>query len=240
MKRAPLYITEAEMCTAFCDWARKQGWTPYPEWDGWDILLVAADGTQIGVQAKLQYNLKLLEQTVPNGYEATDARGPDFRAVLLPRYTSESLLNALGISLIYAVSSYLTPTFHPDLTHQGYRAWHYWNPAQRVKLPDYVPDVQPGASGPIQLTEWKIRALRLAAILDLRGNLTRADFKRHGVDPRRWTATDEWLLPGSEPGQFIRGPGLRFAEQHPVVFAQIRAEIEADIARSARGQEERP
>jgi len=228
VKRTPLYAAEAEMCTAFCEWARKQGWVPYPEWDGWDILLVGVDGVQIGVQAKLQYNLKLLDQVTPGGYEAVDARGPDFRAVLLPHYTSESLLNALGISLIYAVSNHRVPLFHPELTHQGYRAWHYWNPKHRVKLPDYVPDVQPGASGPVQLTEWKIRALRVAATLEVRGFITRADFKRYGVDPRRWTATDEWLLPGAEPGQFVKGPGLRFAEQHPAVFAQIRSEIEAE------------
>jgi hypothetical protein len=235
MKRKSIFATEAAMCTAFCDWAKKQGWTPYPETAGWDVLLVAADGTQIGVQAKLQFTVKLLAQCLHSSwYDACAGVGPDFRAVLLPGFKGdhEAILQTLGLMQFHCYGTTAAPMFSPAIGG-GHDSWHYWNPAQREKLPAYVPDVQPGASGPVQLTEWKIAALRVSALLDIRGYVTRADFKRERIDPRRWmlgTETSKWLLPGAVSGQFVRGPGLRFAEQHPVVFAQIRSELEAEGA----------
>src|SRR6185312_7545021 len=62
VKRAPLFDTEAAMCAAFSEWAQGQGWTPYAETAGFDILLVHGDGTQIGVQAKLRFNTAVLAQ----------------------------------------------------------------------------------------------------------------------------------------------------------------------------------
>lgn len=235
MKRLPLFATEAEMCTAFCAWVTKQGWTPYPETAGWDVLLVAPDGTQIGVQAKLRFNMKVLEQCVQTSfYDTCNGIGPDYRGILVPRQHAEQteILFALGLTHFRPSG---TNDFYPGLNDRrhAYDSWHYWNPAQREKLPAYVPDVQPGASSPVQLTEWKVGALRIAAVLDIRGYVTRNDFKRERIDPRRWmlgSDVSKWLLPGAEPGQFVKGPGLRFAEQHPVVFAQIRSEIEAEGA----------
>lgn len=47
MKRDPKFKTEADLCTAFCAAARDEGWVPYAETEGWDILLVhPGDGTQ--------------------------------------------------------------------------------------------------------------------------------------------------------------------------------------------------
>lgn len=228
----PAFDTEAAMCAVFCDWVKRQGWTPYAEWGGFDVLLVHPDGTQIGVQAKLRFNLKVLDQILPEDYEAVRDCGPDFRAVLVPSYAgvSEKLLSALGIKVIVHRGYGLRVDFSPRIDRfTPYERWHFWNPLRRVELPPYVPDVVAGASGPVQLTEWKIAALRVVALLDLRGYVTRADFRCYGIDPRRWLSFDHWLLPGSSPGQFVKGPGLRIAEQHPVVFGQIRAEIAAEL-----------
>jgi hypothetical protein len=49
-------------------------------------------------------------------------------------------------------------------------------------LPSYAPDVIAGAFAPVRLTPWKIKALKIAAPIELR---TRADFKHLGLDPRR-------------------------------------------------------
>lgn len=231
MKRERSFQTEAEMCSAFSAWALRQGWVSYNETSGWDILLVAADGTQIGIQAKLKFNLKVLEQCLPAWYyDAVGGVGPDFRSILVPTYGAvcKPILDALGVGIFY-YDGY--GRFCPELGRLDGR--HYWNPSQRCKLPAYVPDVPAGASGPVQLTEWKISALRIVALLEIRGYITREDFKRNRIDPRRWTGYfpegQEWLLPGETPGQYVKGPGLKFAEQHPIVFAQIKAEVEGDL-----------
>lgn len=240
MRKQPKFATEADLCAAFIAWAKDCGgkfkygrrcpvWTAYAETAGWDILLVAEDGTQIGVQAKMTFNLKVLDQTVPGMYEAWHHRGPDYRAILVPEQGigMEALCGALGVIPFYAYGSPWrdeVQQFTPDLSATD---WHWWSPEQREKLPDYVPDVIAGASGPVQLTEWKVKALRMVALLELRGTVNRADFRTHSIDPRRWTGPGGWLIPTDTPGVYARGPGLDFDKQHPQVYQQVLAEMKA-------------
>jgi hypothetical protein len=99
------FDTEAELCAAFIKWAEKQGWKSYAETAGWDILLVAADGTQIGVQAKLRFNMKVLQQAVDYGLWGRGI-GPDFRAVLVPDSGGKDICAALGMTMIYCGGSW--------------------------------------------------------------------------------------------------------------------------------------
>lgn len=234
MKREPKYKTEADLCTAFNAWARKEGWIPYPETGGWDVLLVAADGTQIGVQAKLKFNMKVLHQCIPGAWSAwhPGVGAPDFRAILVPDRDgdAESICAALGLQFI---SCDYYGRFSPSIkSPQHYNGgWHYWNPPKRHALPAYVPDVQAGASGPVQLTEWKIKALRLCAVLEVRGYVTRADFKLYGMDPRRWIGPDGWLIACEQPGAWKWKDGATgFGPAHPVVYPQILAEVREALA----------
>lgn len=238
MKSEP-FATEAEMCAAFMQDVRKQGWTPYPETAGYDILLVAHDGTQIGVHAKLKFNMKLLTQLVGDNWQAWQETGPDFRAALVPSGLHETVCAALGIMPIHKYGgeySYSCHRHHSPwsvcLACENYwKSWHYWNPAKRCELPAYVPDVVAGASGPVQLTEWKIRALRVVATGEVRGHITRDDFKRYHVDPRRW-ADSGWLVDGDRPGEFRIASPETWAKQHPVVYPQILADIRDWLATS--------
>lgn len=228
MKKAPLYSLESDLCADFIRWVKEEStreraarWTAYAETAGWDILLVAEDGTQIGVQAKLKANLKVLAQCVPQAWEAWHDRGPDYRAVLVPDSDSsyEGICAALGLMVFRPGSR---REFTPGLGLEHWNGgWHYWSPRQRCEVPEFVPDVVAGASAPVQLTKWKIAALRIVATLELRGFVTRADFKEQRIDPRRWTGPGGWLLPSGQPGQFIRGPGLDFDRQHPSIYAQV-------------------
>jgi hypothetical protein len=114
--------------------------------------------------------------------------------------------------------------FSPGLNMNHSTGWHYWSPHKRSPLPDYVPDVPAGASGPVQLTKWKIGALRIVAVLELRGHVTREDFRAHQIDPRRWTGPAGWLQSTDIPGRYVRGPDLDFDKQHPTIYAQVLAE----------------
>lgn len=219
------FATEADLCAAFIADAKGQGWTAYAETEGWDILLAAADGTQIGVQAKLRLNVKVLAQAIDDGWAMWRDEGPDFRAVLVPESGCDTICGALGLMLIHAMGS--GGNFHPSIAQRGgyggYR-WHFWNPLRRHKLPDFVPDVAAGASGPTQLTKWKVAALRILARLEIRGHVTRLDFKELGIDIRRWVGPQGWLMPGAVPGQFVAGPGDRMmTRQHPDVWPQVLA-----------------
>lgn len=240
-KREPVFKTEADLCAAFIAWTKRWGWTAYAETAGWDIVLVRSSGVQIGVQAKLAFNTKVLAQSLP--HYARDAEiGPDYRVVLVDRTTdgAREVCEALGLVLFHAehYRSFreprigFSPSNEPELNHHEFsrygNAWYDWNPRQRIKLPDYVPDVAAGASGPVQLTPWKIGALKLIATMDLRGYVTRDDFRMHSINPSRWmqrTGQFAWLVDGGVPGQWKRGPALDFDRQHPTVYAQIRNEI---------------
>lgn len=240
MAKTARYPTEAALCADFISWVKAEVgrfdhgaqtpvWTPYAETAGWDILLVAEDGTQIGVQAKLKFNLKVIAQTIPSCWDAWHDEGPDYRAVLVPENDGlvDQICAALGLTAFYSrgASWENRPSFGPGLAMEHWRGgWHFWSPRQRCKLPAFVPDVIAGASGPVQLTKWKVAALRIIARMDLRGFVTRQDFREIQIDPRRWTGPGGWSIPGAVPGQFARGPKLDFDRQHPVVYAAVLAE----------------
>lgn len=240
--KAEAYATEAALCADFLAWVKAEGgtfrygiqcpvWTAYAETAGWDILLVAEDGTQIGVQAKLKFNMKVLTQAVPDNFAHWHDQGPDYRAVLVPDFdhSHAQLCAALGLMLIAREQrgwggNGFTPSLNLDHRNGG---WHYWNPKQRCELPEFVPDVIAGSSAPVQLTKWKIAALRIIALLEVNGHVTRADFRNLLLDPRRWVGPNGWLKPGANPGEFVRGDGLDFEAQHPDIYRQVLEEARA-------------
>lgn len=236
MKRPPLFETEAAMCAAFSEWALGQGWTPYAETAGFDILLVHGDGTQIGVQAKLRFNTAVLAQILSGtGWGWVREPGPDFRAVLTPERADSSIAAALGL-VPFAPFRHgdelrgFDPDLEPAKGRWSYSArWHFWNPTERCALPRFVPDVIAGSPAPTQLTKWKIAALAIAATLELRGYVTREDFRYEGIDHRRWT--QDWLCAGPVAGQWLPARTMPdFAGQHPGVYPQVREEVRERLA----------
>jgi hypothetical protein len=239
------FASEADLCAAFIARLPK-GWTAYPETGGFDIVLVRDDdGFQIGIEAKLKLNAKVIEQAVEGGaWYYAGGSGPDCRAVLVPdgRTGFNAVCAALGITVIrlnMVTNGYQRlwgcgspQRFWPGLPsrNEGCREWFERAPMQRISLPDYVPDVTAGASAPTALTVWKIKAIKIAITLERRGYVTRADFKHHQINISRWIAPYAgWLVLDGEK-RWIRGPHLPdFRAQHPRNYA----EIDADIARWA-------
>ncbi len=239
------------MCAAFIDAVKnKKEWVAYPETAGFDILLVrASDGCQIGIEAKLVLNPKVVAQVLPlrSTYGVV---GPDYRAVLVPETKCGNELSAicaaLGITVIHwrgpSASPYVRgPLFHPDLPSSQFQwieaeRWVNWCPAQRERVPEFVPDVSAGASGPLKLSEWKIKAIKIAVLLETRP-VTRADFKAIGIDPSRWVDPRVGWLERTEAG-YVARPGMPdFRAQHPKNYEEIRDALPrwiADVEKARR------
>lgn len=233
------FKTEVELCARFLA-ALPEGWTPYAESAGWDILLVrAADGFQIGIEAKLKLNTDVINQALEDGYSySVDSAGPDCRAVLVPEGHAVGfgrIAAYIGLTIIRVHDTDLVEgrfmrkwarVFSPDLptlnSNWNGQEWFECCPTKRHKLPEYVPDVAAGASAPIQLTQWKISAIKIAVTLEKRGFVTRQDFKTHGIDYRRWISAEGWLR--AEDGRFVAGRMPDFKAQHPIVYEQIAAD----------------
>lgn len=221
------FATEAAMCAVFLG-ALPQGWTPYAETAGWDILLVRDDGLQIGVQAKLKLNAEVFSQALEDGHSYQVTRsGPDCRAVMVP-YSETGAFGRLaayiGVTIIHVRG---VRRFQPELPKLGKDYWgEQWfeqAPAKRHKLPEYVPDVAAGASAPMQLTDWKISAIKLLHTLEVRGFVTREDFKHYGLDHRRWVPSG-WLT--CKGGRYFAAGHPDLKAQHPRVYAEIVADAE--------------
>ncbi len=239
------FESEAQLCETFIK-RLPNGWTAYPETAGFDILLVRnIDGAQIGVEAKMRLNpeviVQALEQRSPH---AQKMAGPDFRAVLVPLGCLTSALiglsSRLGITVIqmHSKETYLEKKrvfggkdkFTPDLPAPGDNGWReIWFdccPWERCVLPEYIPDVKAGASGPLKLSHWKIKAIKIHIILDRRGYVTRNDFKEIGIDHRRFLDMG-WLKRADARGKFILGKyPLNLRDQHPRVYPEIEADFD--------------
>lgn len=244
MSKSQHFPTEAALVAKFCELVaarseREPKWTPYHETGGWDVLLVGADGTQIGIEAKLSLNAKVIEQALPQS-RWSDAIGPDCRAVLVPEEGLQNHLaeicHHLGIVVI-SVSARenwrktgFTFDFSPRLpdvnSRWDCRDWPDWLPAERHKLPEYVPDVIGGHASPLTLSQWKIRAIKLLILLDRYGVVTRKDMKALDLSPTRWTAAYHGFLDRTPEGyvRSARTPDLK--AQHPVNWAQIEADFD--------------
>ena len=228
--------TEQALCEAFAAWARVRGYTVYPETAGWDMLLVDKDGIQTGIQAKMDLNLKVIAQALMESWYS-EFNGPDHRAVLVPfsREGVEPILVRCGLGLYVPRDTKYTV----DEMQHGLK-WkfdHYfgtaplfdWNPVARCTLPDFVPDVPAGVPSPRTLSPWKVGALRVLALLEVQGFVTRNDVRDCKNDPRRWCASDGWLeaLGAGRWGKAAKTPAL--GEQHPDIYAQILAETRTKL-----------
>ncbi len=234
------FAKETDLCAAFIA-AIGDDWTAYAETGGFDILLVRADGFQIGVEAKLRLNAKVVGQVAESVHPRSVANeGPDCRAVLVPaggNYDLAALCKLIGITVVVMnfrdvadKATYYHEPFSPRLPksepHWNDEYWHERAPAKRCKLPDYVPDTISGDAAPLKLTEWKIKAIKIAILLDRRGQVSRHDFKAIGINMQRWTDPyAKWLVRSGDiwtKGDYL--PNFRI--QHPVNYSQIEADYE--------------
>lgn len=240
MRQERKFATEADLCRAFLA-DIPSGWVPYPETCGWDILLVRkADGFQIGIQAKLRLNANVISQACEQWGISADRAGPDCRAVLVPdrsgadgftticRYIGITVIRVVHPEASYRLSAGKYSPGLPFAERSASTEWHEWCPSKRHALPEYVPDVVAGASAPRQLSQWKIKTIKISVTLENRGYVTRADFQHLQLDHRRFlTSGLGWLIPDRETGRYTRSklwPNLKTA--HPRAYGEIERDYE--------------
>lgn len=227
-----LFATEVELCAAFISWAEKNGATCFPEWKGWDILVVLPSGQQIGVQAKLSCNDQVMLQALPGDLDLIK-QGPDFRAILVPSVGPPrgSITHRLGLIVFepkmewspgclgYGLSSERSflGSFSPAFEFTEY--WLDWNPESRLKLPETATDSIAGSPSPVTLTLWKLKAISLVAELEVLGRVHRSRVLELGLSMTIWTQR-RWLKPAGERGYWVRGETCpSFETQHPSAYA---------------------
>ena len=238
------FANEAELCADFIQWAQVQGWEAYPETRGWDIVLVdPRTGTQIGVQAKMAFNLKVLAQCCETYCLRED--GPDVRAVLVPKFddSAKAICEHMGFGYFAFMSG--------DCYTKQHRFWPQglkfespsgtklpqWAPDRPLELPAYIPDVAAGVKSPKTLSLWKVKALKIAALVELRGWVKRSDFKAHGISPTLWLQPSTGFLVPVGDAKFGKGPRTPdFAAQHPAVWPQVIADMRAAMAHETSDQ----
>jgi hypothetical protein len=235
-----LFTAESDLVAAFCEIVaadKRNPWVAYHETAGWDLLLAhPVTALQIGIEAKLSLNPKVLDQALPDEHWYS-LNGPDYRAVLVPadscQLHMERMADRCGVHVIKIRArrgwddSFTGWGLDRDLPDQasGYRDWHPWCPEQRCVLPDYIPDVTGGHAAPLQLTPWKIKAIKLMIILERRGFVTRSDMKALQISPSRWCDKYGGFLTPGDGGYYPceRTPDLK--AQHPRNWAEIEADL---------------
>lgn len=270
-RKPPKFESEAALVAAYCTYVDRinyayrhlpeshMRWTVYAETAGFDLLLVQdVTGVQVGIEAKLTLNLKVLEQALPSRYDGfhRPSVGPDYRAVLVPSGGTQNNLpriaELLGLTVLHLYNSrhdpadddgfvpwdgyvqppkeWMTTPGLPDETYQGSGLhgdhWMPWLPEERCELPAYIPDVPGGVASPVKLSLWKVKAIRLMVVLDLRGYVTRSDMRALDISPTRWCGYDGFLKPNPTGLGWVRCDRTPdFRAQHERVYAEVEADF---------------
>lgn len=219
-------MTETELCAEFMAWARGEGHRCYPEWAGFDIL-VTAEGIQIGIEAKLRANVKVLAQALePQEHRA----GPEFHAVLVPKASQDFKIVARQLR-IYTIDWSVMPAWRqlPHITSTAALRWDHSHPVEPPPVEELA--AAAGSPSPVRLTPWKITAMKLWLRLESKGYLTSKDFRALGINMSTWVG--RWIQwDGSKVGRLNRYVAKephphdpRPDQLHPEVTEALRVEV---------------
>lgn len=229
-KQPPKYVSEAVLCADLITHARAAGFLAYPETGGWDVLLVR-HGTQIGVQAKLQFTTHLVAQALAD----QKASGPHYRALACPVsptvYGDAEIISYTCRLLLFDMSGAPETWLRtPRWCRQRYRfrrvPWrHYrWHPPATLWLPPAEPDVPAGVPSPSVVGPWQLALCALEARCRRRGwvsiidaeacvKLTAANCHARTLLVHYYECTPEYVVEGSRARRWIPHPRRRPASK---------------------------
>lgn len=253
---------EQALCYDFIIEAIEAGWRVYPEYPDseFDMLLVAEKGcstqgvevgTQIGIQAKMKLNPKLMEQMV-NSVKRPDWRGPDYVVALVPGAPRtpaekglESILLALGHGLFYVYSYFESHDQERNKRRRNLETMAFFGKKRhdrRIELPEINVWVEPGIPSPVSFSGWRIKDVKRILELEKLGTFTRSEFD--ALKPKmslRFWRHEGWVeFTGEKRGrEFIYRLGD--VPERPDRADQLGRDIRAELERlndEARSREE--
>lgn len=182
LRIAPGYKAEAELCSDIVAWARRGGCAVHPECGGWDILIVAPTGEQIGVQAKLKGTTHLVAQGIEG---MRDNAGPDIVALAIPMYdaSTDRVASELDMTMLYGVG--LEPRGHTDFDNWFRRARRRAT-TKRCWVPEVEVDLPCGVPSPRTLSPWKFGAAKLCARLRDGETISRREAGELAINIQLW------------------------------------------------------
>jgi hypothetical protein len=185
------YKKEVDLCNDFIFWSKMYGYKVYPECGGWDMLLVK-NGVQIGVQAKLKANMKVLAQALDGVCERKLKVSPHYRVVLVASKPSSDFIKLAKACRIIIISFFGNISKHYCLRYNDIKAINYnyefksfigsaryyrYAAKKRVKLPLFVADIKAGVPSPRNVSDWKILCIKAERLCIKQGYITSRDVK---------------------------------------------------------------
>lgn len=252
---------EQALCYDFIIECIEAGWRVYPEYphSKFDMLLVAEEGcstkgvevgTQIGVQAKMKLNPKLMQQMVRSHGHPT-WRGPDYVVALVPaapRTPAEKgqadILFALGHGLFYVYSHFESHDRDRNLRRRNLETTAFFgvrSNRKRVVLPEIYVWVEPGVPSPTSVTGWRQNAVKRVMALEGIGTFTRKEFKamKPKLDMKLWLDEGWVVFTGEKRGrEFIYR--LADTEDRPDRADRVGRDVRKELERlhEARARQE--
>lgn len=174
----PVFATEADLCSAVIVRLREWGWTVYPESCGFDFVAVR-DLIQVGVEAKLRPNLRVLSQALDRFDRRL--RVPHCIATLVERRNADfdRVAERAGLTSLSWVSHFMDANprhFETELRNGQLRfRTACGSEAGTLRLPDLVIDVPAGVPSPQTASAWKVRAVKMALRLRAGEEITRSN-----------------------------------------------------------------
>jgi hypothetical protein len=201
------FAKETDLCCAFLD-SLPPAWKKYPEQADWDIL-IQRGRIQVGIQAKLVADTKVLLQALPF-IPGDPETGPAYRAVLIGEWTGRTAKARQRARMEFcALARHLRllvvrppPSAGGGWLDMGTNMtrlidrfpwrvidWrHYrWHPSAPLWVPPFEPDLPAGVPSPAHVTPWHLAAMLMHAECERKGWICLTDARRivgslEGVD----------------------------------------------------------
>jgi len=218
------------------------GWTVYPETSGWDMIAIKKDTSDgeisIGIQAKLKYCFRVLEQVLENRSQV------HYRAIVVPYIDDKSIAMALGIVPISMCDGNMMGIVSDYGKFSETHGLSFFTPVDTPAwLPDICPEWEPaGVPGPRTINRWTQDAIKFLAESELSGVTTTSLFKKFKMTPSTWIKLG-WAKKIRKDGRgwiyqlCNSGYAARPDVKHPEYYAKMFQKIKEERTKNERCEE---